>query len=127
VGARILVIDDNTKDLELASRLLQGAGHTVLTAQGGERGIASAQRERPDLIVCDIGMAGMGGLEVAGRIRRSAGLERIPLVAFTGHTAPGDRELILAAGFQGYIPKAYSPETLAQIEAFLPPALRNPR
>ena len=125
MGARILVIDDSTKDLELASRLLQGAGHVLLTAQDGESGIAIAKRECPDLIVSDIGLPGMGGLEIARRIRRIAELARVPLVAFTGHTGPGDRELILAAGFNGYVAKSYSEEALAQIEGFLPPELRS--
>ena len=125
MGARILVIDDNAKDLELATRLLQGAGHAVLTAQDGESGIAIAQRERLDLIVSDIGLPGMGGMEIARRIRRNGGLSRVPLVAYTGHADPGDRELILAAGFDGYVPKSHSPGALVQIEAFLPPGLRG--
>ena len=124
--ARILVIDDSASDLELASRLLRAAGHAVLTSQDGEGAIALAQREHPDLIMSDIGLPGMGGLEIAQRIRRTPSLAGIPLVAFTGHRDPGDRSTILAAGFDGYVPKAYSPGDLAAIEAFLPEALRSP-
>lgn len=121
MAARILVIDDSASDLEMIARLLRGAGHTVLAARDGEGGIALAQRERPDLVLCDIGMPGMGGMEIARRIRRMPSLDGLRLVAFTGFTTVGDRETILAAGFYGYVPKGFSAGALAQIEALLPP------
>jgi two-component system cell cycle response regulator len=124
--ARILLIEDNAANLELMSYLLRAFGHTVIAARDGHDGLASAHAERPDLILCDIQLPGIGGIEVASRIRGDAALDGIPLLAVTALAMVGDRETILAAGFDGYLTKPITPETFVQqVDAFLPADLRG--
>jgi two-component system cell cycle response regulator len=118
--ARILIIEDNPTSLELMTYLLNAYGHTRFTARDGAEGLAVARREKPDLIVCDIQLPGMDGHEVAREIKASAELRDIPLVAVTAFAMVGDRDRIMAGGFDGYISKPIDPETfVTQVEAFL--------
>ena len=121
MGARILVIEDNPPNLELMSYLLRAFGHEVLSACDGEAGIETARREAPDVIVCDIQIPKINGLEVARRLKSHPSLRKIPLVAVTAFAMVGDRDKVLSAGFDGYIPKPIAPETFVQqVETFLP-------
>jgi len=118
--ARILIIEDNAANLELMTYLLKAFGHAPMTAGDGEEGLTIASRERPDLIVCDIQLPGMDGYSVAAKIKADRALRGIPLIAVTAFAMVGDRDKILATGFDGYIPKPITPETfVAQVEAFL--------
>lgn len=124
--ARILIIEDNPANLDLMTYLLKAFGHVTLTAHDGASGLVRARRERPDLIVCDIQMPGMDGHAVAREIKADAELRAIPLVAVTAFAMVGDRDKVLASGFNGYIPKPIEPETfVAQVEAFLRPEQRS--
>jgi two-component system cell cycle response regulator len=121
MGARILVIEDNPANLELMSYLLKAFGHEVLTAMDGETGLEIARREGPDLIVCDIQIPRLNGLEVARRLKSHPSLIKIPLVAVTAFAMVGDRDKVLSAGFDGYIAKPIIPDKFVpQVEAFLP-------
>ncbi len=121
MSARILLIEDNATNLELMVYLLQAYGYSPVTALDGEAGIEIAQREQPDLILCDIGMAEMDGYAVAAHLRNEPELCEIPLVAVTALAMVGDRDRILAAGFDGYIAKPIDPEVFVpQVQAFLP-------
>ncbi len=106
----ILVIEDNADNLELMTYLLSAFGHTALVAGDGRKGLELARREKPDLVLCDIQMPGMNGFEVAGALQSDKDLAHIPRVAVTALAMVGDRDRILAAGFQGYIPKPIVPE-----------------
>ncbi len=118
--ARILVIEDNPTNLELISYLLKAFGHETLAATDGEKGLEVVRREMPDLIICDIQLPNMNGYEVARRLKADPALRAIPLVAVTAMAMVGDRDRVLAAGFDGYIPKPIAPETfVGQVEAFL--------
>lgn len=120
MGARILVIEDTPANLELMRYLLSAFGHTVLTAVNGSDGIALAQSERPDLVVCDIQLPVLDGYQVAKALKSDRALASIPLVAVTALAMVGDRDRIVAAGFDGYISKPITPETFVQqIEAHL--------
>jgi two-component system cell cycle response regulator len=120
VGARILVVEDNPANLELMAYLLRAFGHTVTTAGDGEKGLELARRESPDVVVCDVQIPKMDGYEVAAQMKAHPALRPIPIVAVTALAMVGDRDRILAAGFDGYIPKPIAPETfVAQVEAFL--------
>lgn len=119
--ARILVIEDNPDNMELMIYLLQAFGHTPLMADDGEEGLKVARREAPDLIICDIHLPKMDGYEVLRVLKADAGLQHIPMVAVTALAMVGDREKMIAAGFDGYIAKPIVPETfITQVEAFLP-------
>jgi two-component system cell cycle response regulator len=123
--ARVLVIEDNPANLELMSYLLQAFGHTVLTATDGVAGIETVRRDAPDLIVCDIQLPGIDGFEVARRLKIDPKLRTIPLVAVTALAMVGDRDKVLAAGFDGYIAKPIAPETfIGQVEVFIGPGTR---
>ena len=120
MSAPILVIEDNPANLELMMYLLHAFGYMALTATGGAEGLEIARRERPDLILCDIGMPGMSGLDVAREIRGDPALRGTLLVAVTALAMVGDREQILAAGFDGYIAKPIDPEKfVGQVESYL--------
>jgi CheY-like chemotaxis protein len=123
---RILVIEDNPANLELMRYLLQSFGHTVLTADDGESGVAMVRKERPDLVLCDIQLPKLDGASVARVLKNDPALCSIPLIAVTAFAMVGDREKMLQAGFDGYLPKPITPETfLRDIEAFLRPGLRQ--
>lgn len=117
---RILVIEDNPANLELMGYLLRCSGHEVLVATDGQAGLELAQVEAPELIICDIQMPHMTGFEVALHLKADDHLRHIPLVAITAFAMVGDRERVLAGGFDGYLAKPIDPESfVAQIEAFL--------
>ena len=119
--ARILVIEDTPDNLELMIYLLGAFGHTLLSAGDGATGLLIAQRDQPDLIVCDIQMPVMDGYAVALALKADPTLRSIPLVAVTALAMVGDRGQILGAGFDGYIAKPIVAETfVTQIESFLP-------
>jgi two-component system cell cycle response regulator len=118
--ARILVIEDNPTNLDLMTYLLTAFGHTPLTAHDGQAGLLAAQRERPDLIICDIQLPTLDGYEVARWLKSHSALRAIPLVAVTALAMVGDRDKVLAAGFDGYIAKPIDPQTfVGQVERFL--------
>jgi two-component system cell cycle response regulator len=118
--ARILVIEDNSANLELMSYLLRSSGHQLFAASDGFEGIAVAQRERPDLIICDVQLPDIDGFEVTRRLAADRILGSIPRVAVTAYAMVGDRERVLAGGFDAYVAKPIDPETfVAGIEAVL--------
>jgi two-component system cell cycle response regulator len=118
--ARILVIEDNPDNLDLMTYLLTAYGHTVLTAEDGESGIEATRREKPDLVACDIHLPGVDGYGVASALKADPELRGVPVVAVTALAMVGDREKILAAGFDGYITKPIDPQVLvAEVDSFL--------
>jgi two-component system cell cycle response regulator len=124
--ARILIIEDNEANLELMSYLLRAFGHAVAVARDGAQGLEMARSGQADLVLCDIQLPVIGGREIASRLRSDAAFERLPLVAVTALAMVGDRETMLAAGFDGYIAKPIAPESFVpQVEAFLPAALHG--
>jgi len=124
--ARILIIEDNPENMQLMVYLLTAFGHTVLETTTGETGLIAAREEAPDLILCDLHMPDMGGYEVAQRLKLDLKLAAIPLVAVTAYAMVGDREKVLAAGFNGYISKPINPELfVGEIEMFLSSKARS--
>jgi CheY-like chemotaxis protein len=124
---RILVIEDNAQSRELMSYLLKAFGHVPLTANDGVEGLEIAAREQPDLVICDIDLPRMNGCQVARALQDDDTLNPIPRVAVTALAMMGDRDTILASGFDGYIAKPLEPETFVQqIEEFVA-GRRHPR
>lgn len=120
MSARVLVIEDDSSSLELMIYLLKAFGHMPYCARDGEEGIQVARSERPDLILCDVQMAAMDGHEVCRRLKRDPVLRSIPLVALTAYAMVGDREKMLAEGFDGYLSKPVNPEqVMDQLAPFL--------
>jgi len=120
MAARILVIEDNRENLDLMTYLLKAYGHAVFCAEDGAEGLELARRELPDLVLTDLHMPNVDGFEVARVFRRDETLRKRPLVAVTSYAMRGDRERVLASGFDGYISKPIVPEEfVSQVEKFL--------
>jgi CheY-like chemotaxis protein len=102
---RVLLIEDNLMNMELAADLLEAAGFQVLMAERAEDGIALAVAEQPDIILMDIALPGMDGLEATRRIKQDARTARIPIVALTASAMRGDDDRARSAGCCGYIAK----------------------
>lgn len=113
MNARILVIEDNPVNMELMTYMLRAFGHEPITARDGPRGLDLARTSRPDLILCDIQIPGLDGYALAQRLKQDDTLRRIPMIAVTAYAMVGDREKVLAAGFDGYVAKPIDPTELA--------------
>jgi two-component system cell cycle response regulator DivK len=118
--AKILVVEDNATNLKLAVLLLETAGHTVISAADAEVGLTMARDEQPELILMDIQLPGMDGLEATALLKKDPVTQHIPVIALTALAMKGDEERIRAAGCDGYIakPMRYQ-EFLAAVEAQL--------
>jgi two-component system cell cycle response regulator DivK len=118
--ATVLVIEDNAANMKLAVFLLESAGRTVLTASDAETGLALARSHHPDLILMDIQLPRMDGLEATTLLKGAAATRDIPVIALTALAMKGDEERIRAAGCDSYIAKpiAYR-EFLATVAAHL--------
>ena len=102
---KILVVEDNATNLALAVFLLEKAGHTVLTATNAEGGLLLAREQQPALILMDIHLPGMDGLQATAILKRDAATSSIPVVAVTALAMNGDEERIRASGCSGYVSK----------------------
>jgi len=119
--AKILVIEDNAQNLYLITFMLEKNGYEVVSTGKGAEAVELAAREKPDLIVMDIQLPDIDGLEATRRIRASEADGGIPIVALTSYAMVGDKERALAAGCTGYIEKPLNPDTfMAGIERYLP-------
>ena len=101
----ILVVEDNPANLKLVLFLLEHAGHSVISATDAEAGLSLARERHPDLILMDIQLPGMDGLQATGILKGDAATRAIPVVALTALAMKGDEERIRAAGCDGYIAK----------------------
>jgi two-component system, cell cycle response regulator DivK len=118
--ATVLVVEDNPANMTLATFLLKSAGYAVLSATDAEAGLALARREQPDLVLMDIQLPGMDGLQACAILKKDETTRDIPVIALTALAMKGDEERIRAAGCDGYIakPLAYR-EFLSTIAARL--------
>jgi two-component system cell cycle response regulator DivK len=103
--ATVLVIEDNPANMTLAEFLLQSKGHSVLKATDAEAGLSLAREEKPDLILMDIQLPGMDGLQATGLLKAVDETRAIPVIALTALAMKGDEERIRSAGCDGYIAK----------------------
>ena len=102
---RILIAEDNERNIKLFRDLLQLNGYETFEASTGEQAIELATRHTPDLVLMDIRLPGMDGLEALRRLRENERTADIPVVALTAQAMAGDRERFLEAGFNGYVSK----------------------
>lgn len=112
---RVLIVEDNPANMTLAVLLMQTAGHEVLSAIDAEAGLALARAGHPDLILMDIQLPGMDGLQATALLKADAATRDIPVIALTALAMKGDEERIRAAGCDGYIAKPLSYKNLLAI------------
>ena len=112
VGKSILIVDDNPANMKLVRVLLSGEGYDVHTALDANEALAELNSSRPDLILMDIQLPGMDGLELTRRLKSDPATRDIKIVGLTAYAMRGDEERILAAGCDGYIPKPIDTRTL---------------
>ena len=105
---RVLIVEDNEKNLKLARDVLEWAGFTVEVATTGEEAVARAQQSTPDLILMDLQLPGIGGHEALAQLRDDPGTRDVPVVALTASAMPMDRDRALSAGFDGFLEKPIS-------------------
>jgi len=116
----ILVVEDNERNLKLLRDVLEYAGYDVLAARTAEDGITQAVNEPPDLVLMDLQLPGIDGLEALRQLRQSPRTANVPVVAVTAQAMKQDRERALAAGFDGYVEKPISVRAFPdQVRKFL--------
>jgi two-component system cell cycle response regulator DivK len=109
----ILIVEDNEQNRKLARDLLRVHGYRTIEAETAEDGVALALERAPDLVVMDIHLPGISGIEALARLRELPATRAIPVIAFTASVMPQDRSDILAAGFDAFVSKPIN------LEAFL--------
>ena len=101
----VLIVEDNEKNMKLARDVLQAKGYKTLEAVTGEDGVKLAKQHVPDLVLMDIQLPGINGIEAFKRIRADANTAKVPVVALTASVTPTDRSAITAAGFDAFVSK----------------------
>ena len=116
-GEPLLVIDDNPQNLKLARVLLAVAGYDVRVATDAEQALLVLQTFKPRLILMDVQLPGMDGLELTRRLKADRDTRDIVIIAHTAYAMKGDREAALVAGCDGYIPKPVDTDRLPELIA----------
>jgi two-component system cell cycle response regulator DivK len=104
-GPRVLVVEDNERNMKLFRDVLQASGYRTLEATTGERAVELVIEHGPDLVLMDIQLPGIDGVEALDRLRADERTATVPVLALTAQAMEGDREHFLAADFDGYLSK----------------------
>ena len=104
-GAQVLVVEDNPRNMKLFRDVLHASGYRTLEAATGERAVELVFEHRPDLVLMDIQLPDIDGIEALSRLRADDRTASVPVLALTAQAMEGDRERFLAAGFDGYLSK----------------------
>lgn len=110
--AKILVVEDDRNNMRLITKLLDQDGYQIIKAETGEEGVKLALEESPDIILMDIKLPGIDGLEATKQIRAGRNNGSTAIIALTSYAMAGDRENYLKCGFTGYIEKPIDPYTI---------------
>jgi len=114
-GECILIIEDNQKNLKLIRDILQFHGYKTFEAETAEIGIELARKLQPALILMDVQLPGMDGGEALKILKSEAGTQHIPIIALTAFAMKGDRERLMAEGFDGYVAKPIDIKEIFQV------------
>lgn len=121
-GKKILIIEDNEKNRKLIKVILKAKGYYTMEAEDARSALDQLKREPPDLILMDIGLPEIDGLELTKQIKQDASTKNIPIIAVTAHAMAGEKEKVLKAGCDAYISKPIDTNELPIIiEKFLNP------
>src|SRR6185436_21134782 len=104
-GRQVVVVEDNERNMKLFREVLESSGYRTLEADTGERAVALTAEHRPDLVLMDIHLPDIDGVEALRRLRADERTASVPVLALTAQAMEGDRERFLAAGFDGYLSK----------------------
>jgi len=113
-GERVLVVEDNEKNMKLFRDVLQATGYEPLEAKTGEEAVELALAHRPALVLMDVQLPGIDGIEALARLRGDERTASIPVLALTAQAMSGDRERFLESGFDGYLSKPVDVAELIQ-------------
>ena len=102
---KILIVEDHPQNMRLIGMILRAKGYTLLRAVDGEEALDMAIRERPSLIIMDIQLPKMSGIEVTGRLKQMPEFSHIPIIALTAYAMKGDKEKFIEAGCDAYLSK----------------------
>jgi two-component system, cell cycle response regulator DivK len=105
LGERVLIVEDNEKNMKLVRDVLQATGYRTLEATTGEEAIELSLSQAPALVLMDVQLPGIDGVEALERMRQNERTASIPVLALTAQAMSGDRERFLEAGFDGYLAK----------------------
>jgi two-component system cell cycle response regulator DivK len=105
LGERVLIVEDNEKNMKLVRDVLQATGYRTLEATTGEEAIELSLSQAPALVLMDVQLPGIDGVEALERLRQNERTALIPVLALTAQAMSGDRERFLEAGFDGYLAK----------------------
>jgi two-component system cell cycle response regulator DivK len=114
---KVLIVEDNPKSMRLIKMVLGNKGYSLLEATDGEEALAVAVEGRPDLIIMDIQLPKMNGLEVTRRLRQTPGFSQVPIIALTASAMEGDRDKIIEAGCDVYVSKPIDIHQLPELVA----------
>jgi len=118
-GERVLIVEDNERNMKLFRDVLQASGYTPLEASSGEEALTLAAEGTPALVLMDIQLPDIDGIEALRRLRESERTAQIPVLALTAQAMDGDRKRFLAAGFDGYLSKPVDvPELIATVRRY---------
>lgn len=116
---KILIVEDNPLNMRLIEMLLKANSYTLLQATDGEEALDIATREQPDLVLMDIRLPKVSGLEVARRLKENPALSHIPIIALTAHAMKGDKEKAIEAGCDSYLSKPVNTRELPRLVAHM--------
>ena len=114
---KILVVEDNPMNMRLIEMTLNAQNYTLLKATDGQEALAIARREQPDLIIMDINLPGINGLEVTRKLRETPEFKDTPIIGITAYAMKGDKEKVLEAGCDAYLSKPVDTRQLPVIIA----------
>ncbi len=117
MNEKILIVEDNPQNMRLLEMVLRAKHYTLLKAVDGEEGLEVATKERPDLIIMDIQLPKMNGLEVTMKLRENPAFQRTPIIGVTAYAMKGDRGKIIQAGCDAYLPKPIDTRELPAVIA----------
>ena len=117
VKEKILIVEDNPQNMKLIEMILRAKDYTLLKATDGEEALDVAMKERPDLIIMDVWLPKMNGLEVTRRLRETPAFSRTPIIGVTAYAMKGDREKVIESGCDAYLSKPIDTRELPEVIA----------
>ena len=114
---KILIVEDNLQNLRVVQLSLKDQGYLLREATDGKNALRIALKERPDLIIMDIQLPGLSGIEVTKKLRERPDFQQVPIVAVTAYAMKGDKEKALDIGFDAYLTKPISTQEIASLVA----------